>query len=72
MELRDGGTEIISFQLRKATRYQTECKRCISLFWNHLLKEVDLSSLPEIVVSIEKYERKTDNIFTKVKKYNPK
>jgi hypothetical protein len=62
----DGGLEQISHKLRQAAKYQEECKSRIRAFWGNLAKEEDLSSLPEIVVSIERNEKFAESIYKQV------
>lgn len=48
-------------------RYQEASKKWIRAFWEHLIKEEDLSELPHIVVLIEKNEKKAEFILKMVK-----
>ncbi len=47
-------------------RYQEASKKWIRTFWDHLIKEEDLSELPHIVVLIEKNEKKAEFILKMV------
>ena len=66
--LRDrGGTEEVTVGLKKARHYEEECKKYIRVFWDNLLKEVELSSLSKVIVTIDRYEKKIEVIYKQVK-----
>lgn len=63
---KDEGAEEITEALKRTSQYQEECKKYIASFWNHLLKEMELNSITDIVVKIDKYERKAEAIYRRV------
>ena len=62
-----GGTEEITFGLKKTRHYEEECRKCIKLFWDNLLKEVELNSMSKVIISIDKYERRIEGIYKQVR-----
>lgn len=67
MEFHDGGSEEIAQGLKMARVNQEECKKYIKTFWNNLLTEVDLGSLNEVVMNVEKHESSAEKTYKAVK-----
>ena len=63
----DGGNEEISNGLKEADRASHRAKQHLLSFWRLLSSEGDIAGLPNIVASVEKYERKADAVYQKVK-----
>ena len=64
-----GGVEEIAYGLKKARHYESECKKYIKIFWNHLLKEVELASISEVIIAIDRHEKKAEAVYMRVKNF---
>jgi hypothetical protein len=71
MEVHDGGAEEIAQGLKMARLNQEECKKHIKTFWHNLLTEVELGSLNEVVMNVEKHESIAEKYYKRVIQFSP-
>eukprot|EP01114_Cavostelium_apophysatum_P013029 TRINITY_DN3069_c0_g1_i1.p1 TRINITY_DN3069_c0_g1~~TRINITY_DN3069_c0_g1_i1.p1 ORF type:complete len:1644 (+),score=487.55 TRINITY_DN3069_c0_g1_i1:893-5824(+) len=69
----DRGTEEINSALKEAEKHEQKCKNQMILFWKSLSSDVsNLDDLPSIVAIMEKYERKSEEIYKQLLERFPK
>lgn len=62
----DGGAEEIQTKLNQVKKHANRAKMWMKRFWDMLLKEEDLQSLPDVVANMDMEETKAEVILTKV------